>query len=620
MRLSFDLRGEELLAAIEGGSLFFKRSTAYPVARIAELCREFEHIFERGRRLHTLSDEALRALRQLGEALFSALISAEIAAELPTDGPLTLHLDESLLALPWELLHDAKGFWAERFDLGRRVSTAQSGRSSRALPQPPLRMLIVCADARGDLPHVLTEGQAIVQALDRGARINADLLVNPPLDRVRRQLKDYDLVHFAGHVEPCADRPAESGWLFEDGLLSANEILEMGSGRPMPLLVFANACRSSEAQAWQGDNVHGLANAFLRAGVQLYVGTRWEIADAAGATIAAAFYEAVARGASAGMALRVARNAGRRANQLAWAVYLLYGDPELVPLPASLGFGDQKELFAAANLAAGTRQLPRKRSTTGPFEAVEEGYRQLKAPQAPAPVAISAPTRALLWIAGISSLAALLGLGVVLWLLNGRDERGAGSELDKPSLLMEESERRGAVVPKLLLWLPPPLSACLNAALVADRRFERVASDKSGAVPTLGPLSRGRARQLAHATGAELVVYAPDAQSIAVIDALTGEQALTTKALSKGDPSAGGCAAISDEMARIFLGQGHVTASSKGTAEVNLGWRSRVAPGLILTVVRDGKPVGSLTIDRVQLDSCTARGEAKVGDRVHLVR
>lgn len=152
---------------------------------------------------------------------------------------------------------------------------------------------------------------------------------------VKKILRDYDIVHYAGHAVYHAENPAESGWLLRDGTLSAGAVAAMGGSRPMPALVFANACQSSRTDgsdhsAGYGDQINGLASAFLLAGVRHYIGSLGDVRDEAGGVFAQGFYGALAEGKGVGMALRQARLASIDRfgeAQLNWASYMLYGAP-----------------------------------------------------------------------------------------------------------------------------------------------------------------------------------------------------------------------------------------------------------------------------------------------------
>jgi len=108
----------------------------------------------------------------------------------------------------------------------------------------------------------------------------------------------------------------------------------VGTGT-MPALIFSNACQSARTEEWGlkeffQDEIFGLANAFILAGVKHYIGTFWEILDEPSRRFALEFYKNILAGSSVGEALRLARiklinDYGEET--IVWASYLLYGDP-----------------------------------------------------------------------------------------------------------------------------------------------------------------------------------------------------------------------------------------------------------------------------------------------------
>jgi CHAT domain-containing protein len=103
---------------------------------------------------------------------------------------------------------------------------------------------------------------------------------------VSRELdtRDYDVLHYAGHATYDESREGAGGLLLADGqVLTADDL---SIRRNLPRLFFANGCRSAQtgtelaadpARATR-DLVHGL----LRAGVRAFIGSMWEVDDAAG--------------------------------------------------------------------------------------------------------------------------------------------------------------------------------------------------------------------------------------------------------------------------------------------------------------------------------------------------
>jgi hypothetical protein len=114
-----------------------------------------------------------------------------------------------------------------------------------------------------------------------------------------------------------------------------------GSKKPLPALIFSNACQSGQTSEWSGTDhrdwghyyAYDLVNALLRSGVQHYIGTFQDVRDMSGLSLGLYFYELMAQSRSIGEALRKARirfiheREEHDKNNLIWAHYVLYGDP-----------------------------------------------------------------------------------------------------------------------------------------------------------------------------------------------------------------------------------------------------------------------------------------------------
>ncbi|MBW2732080.1 MAG: CHAT domain-containing protein [Deltaproteobacteria bacterium] len=611
MRLSFHVQGEEVVGAIEAGALSFKRSVPYAPVRIKELTNELMVVLGRSGRKNTLSAAHLQRLNEVGGQLHHQLIHPELALRLPaSDEAIFLQLDEALVAIPWELLHDGESFWCHRYDLGRAVQTPQAMVAKAAcLPSTPLRMLVICADPRDDLPHVMSEGEALIERLDANNTVDANLLVNPTVEQVRRQLTRYDVVHFAGHADHDPVTPEQSGWHLADGKLTATQIAAMGGARTMPFLVFANACNSTQTGEWtpilEGGSssnlpVYGLANAFLLAGVRLYVGTQQEVVDGQSENLSIAFYQALARGAGAGQAMRVARRDVIRQQgegAMAWASYVLYGDPSLTPMQPSEF--RPKELLNST-LRDIKASLPAKR-------LLQKG---------PAAVPYERGMRRARWVlptVALSVVLTLSALGLSAWLLL-RGSTAASTMEGAEVLQFAQHEERMAEAPTVAIAAPQEQKQCLERALMGDARFALVGAT-STEVKKLDI-----AQAYARSVQAELVIFVKEGR-VQVADVLTGDIPVSLP-LGTGDQGTGdqGCRALFQQMARTFLGEGEVLAVQGDQITVNLGWRSRVAPGMMLTIIRKGRQSGRLQVEKVEMERCTARGKAKKNDQVRMPR
>lgn len=309
---------------------------------VEKLCAESISLLNRANRRGKVSKEILVQLREVGQKLYDALLTPkakELVAATKASS-LIISIDDRLVHIPWEMLYDGEDFLCLRFSMGRVVNTRQSiGQVKQRSLGRPLRMLVI-SDPKEDLSEAYTEGVSIRDEMDRlQSEIIANLRSGPvDAEYAKSKMRNYDILHYAGHADYDLTSPSESGWLMDGGKLTARDILEMAGSKPMPALVFSNACHSGQTDEWSldekyADEIFGLANAFLLSGVQHYIGTFWEILDQPSAAFAVKFYSELMAGAEAGEALKLARQHLIKIygeDNIVWASYMLYGDPTFV--------------------------------------------------------------------------------------------------------------------------------------------------------------------------------------------------------------------------------------------------------------------------------------------------
>ena len=308
--------------------------------KITARCRGIIETLNKANRYGRVTLDILMKLRDSGQVLSDELFTQnikEVVNNTKTDH-LAINIDDKLVQIPWELLYDGRRFLCQRFCMGRLVRTKQSVIGAghvRALARP-LKMLIL-ADPKGDLKEAYLEGTQIRDYLDREKDlINASLQTdNVSSDFIREKIRNFDLIHFAGHHDYDPQNPQQSGWRLTDGGFEAQDILKMVGAGSLPVLIFSNACQSARTEEWGiSENVQneifGLANAFILAGVKHYIGTFWEVLDEPSRRFAIGFYKHMLKGLSIGDAVRQARLAvidEYGEETIVWASYLLYGDP-----------------------------------------------------------------------------------------------------------------------------------------------------------------------------------------------------------------------------------------------------------------------------------------------------
>ena len=302
-------------------------------------CNEMVDTLNSCNRNGNLSRDILARLRDIGQTFRKELFTASVEETFKNSKAehLVINMDDQLVQVPWELLHDGRQFLCQGFNLGRLVKTRQniSGRKIRLLGHP-LKVLLL-ADPEGDLKSAYEEGNEIRDYMERQRDlINVSFRSQDiPAEYVREKFRYFDFVHFAGHADYSRENPGKSGWRLSDGNLQAHEIKKMADTGFMPALIFSNACQSARTDEWNlqshfQNEIFGLANAFILAGVKHYIGTFWEVLDEPSKRFAIEFYRHLFESKTVGEAVRLARldlmdEYGEEA--IVWASYLLYGDP-----------------------------------------------------------------------------------------------------------------------------------------------------------------------------------------------------------------------------------------------------------------------------------------------------
>ncbi len=303
-------------------------------------------------------------LSELGQTLSAVLLSPKLAGileELPVR-QLHLELADRDLGIPWELAALGDRPLSERFQVSRSI-VQEDGLVQPA--EPPDRERELCALIVADpspLPAVWQplnsareEAQLVADALrsiripaGHGLRVELLTGTDATLEAVTRRLAlgETDLLHFSGHAAFQAGGRSSAGFVFPDGVLSADGLRSVLGGVRMPPVVFANACGSGISPGW-ATNRHAAADpgfesggdselasrlsfptVFCESGVRLYVGCLWMIETRAAANLAVTFYRRLLEGHRAGEALALARGAASD-YWMTQSAYVMYGDPRL---------------------------------------------------------------------------------------------------------------------------------------------------------------------------------------------------------------------------------------------------------------------------------------------------
>ena len=303
------------------------------------ICCDITELFNRANSQGELTNSYSNDLRKNAQLLYDQLLTGDAKESIRQTKAIFLifSIDEQLVQYPWELLFDGNAFLCLRFAVGRVVRTKQKfyGAQHRTIKRP-LSMLALC-DPTHNLNAAYNEGICIRKVLDKKKnKIRLDLKTTDIDKRyVKRNIRDYDILHYAGHAEYYLENPLKSGWILSDSIFTPEDISTIGGSAALPSLIFSNTCQSGQTEEWKIEpgfeqKIYGLANSFLLAGVRHYIGTFWKVSDNSCSLFAIEFYKKISSGLAIGEALRLARLRLVKEygpSSIIWGSYMLYGDP-----------------------------------------------------------------------------------------------------------------------------------------------------------------------------------------------------------------------------------------------------------------------------------------------------
>ena len=317
-------------------------------AEIEKLRLEVSLILNKACQKGSLEQDLFGKLTKSGQLLWESLLSRQVKDKLKSTQiqNLILSVDEELINVPWELFYDGANFLCLNFNLGRLVLTKTFDTPVRYRNFSSVPKMLVLANPTDDLKSAYTEGLNIKNQFDRRKHnVHVDFK-STYIDRmyVKRNICDYDIVHFAGHCEYMPANPQGSGWILSDGKFTVSDILAMGQAASLPHLVFSNACHSAADNkntfdADYQERNYSLASAFLFSGVRHYIGAVRRIEDPVSLEFSKEFYTQLISGKPVGECVRLSRLKLMKEYGIAsmhWASYILYGDPNFVLFRAKI--------------------------------------------------------------------------------------------------------------------------------------------------------------------------------------------------------------------------------------------------------------------------------------------
>lgn len=205
-----------------------------------------------------------------------------------------------LYYIPFHALYDGEQYLVERFETTYAPSAgvwdSLQEREARTIESS---LLVGFADER--IPLVEKEVEAIRRIVAKPKTLTGD---NATFAAFTKNAGKADLIHLACHGQFRSDNPMFSSLHLADGWVTVRDICEQ---RISAELVVLSACETGLSKVFAGDEILGLARAFLSAGAASLIVSLWTVNDDASSRLMLDLYNAIQRGNSPGASLRQAQ-------------------------------------------------------------------------------------------------------------------------------------------------------------------------------------------------------------------------------------------------------------------------------------------------------------------------
>jgi CHAT domain-containing protein len=278
--------------------------------------------------LRLCSDQtsSLEKVNQEGSRLYKRLLQP-IQKELTPDRSLAIEADGFLSRIPWPALVAENGTYLDEEYMiastpGLFFTAPEHGRKKPA--EGKLVVYPGAAEFEGKvyqpLPHAREEAEFVAQLQPDSKYLREEEATR---DELTGRLPRASSFHFAGH-----------GVSREHGgelLLSGKETLSASAVRRLDLsgmeLVVLSACSTAEADLDIARSPNGLVQAFLSAGAQEVVASRWDVDSAKSLEFMKQFYTSLQKTNSSRSAIRIARRfmMEQKKHPYYWSSFAIFG-------------------------------------------------------------------------------------------------------------------------------------------------------------------------------------------------------------------------------------------------------------------------------------------------------
>jgi ATP-dependent Clp protease ATP-binding subunit ClpA/CHAT domain-containing protein len=306
------------------------------------------------------------ALQALGRFLFDGILPSPLQEQLrQLDAPLVLSANTP--DIPWELLYDNKSvpgrFLCQHVNIGRQVTPARgtqrlfgAERVGDTAVHKPRKMgrrdgqglsVLFLVNPTSDRPLAEEEVATLCTTLPES--VSRIILYRQQANqlemRMRTSAEQPQIIHYAGPLPQLNSAHEATLALAGNSRLDGNGAAQLFQSLPRHPLVFLSYYDGAQIGTLKAEETEAMAALLLAAGAGSVVAMRWPVDLQRAREFTVLLYQEIADGVAPGEAMRRARvtMAQRRLDDVAWAAYTLYGDPN-VPLTSGLLVGRERTL------------------------------------------------------------------------------------------------------------------------------------------------------------------------------------------------------------------------------------------------------------------------------------
>jgi CHAT domain-containing protein len=228
------------------------------------------------------------------------LLLAPIASHLATYRRLIIVPHGPLHYAPFHAFFDGQHYLVESHALSY-LPAATFLHHSHQIQPAGTGLLAIGYSYHDHIPNALMEAQSVAALWEPHHLL---LEEQATLAQIQSLVSQFRLLHFATHGEFRADNPLFSGVALADGWLTTLDIFNLQLNAS---LVALSACYTGRHLIGGGDELLGLARAFLSAGTATVLLTHWAVADPTTAGLIRYFYQQLRQGVLKDKALQAAQ-------------------------------------------------------------------------------------------------------------------------------------------------------------------------------------------------------------------------------------------------------------------------------------------------------------------------